>query len=341
MWPFQDALAAREDINFSIHLLGEYPDDEALIRSRQYVHRRLPSGRAPGEVWLLRGWNTPWLVLAAYTARARRIPLMLWHEPPGRTYVASSWKQAVMIRARELLLPQIFRAYRGGVLLGIGELAKRRFAALAPGSRVHLLPYPNHLADALLARSATDLSGAARAAPQLLFVGELSHRKAVDLLMAACEQLWREGEEFGIRFAGGGAMERPLRDHAARSGGRAEVLGPVKGDALLDLYSDSDGLVLPSRWDGWGLVVHEALAAGLPVVVSDACGAKMLVTNNHCGAVVRAGDPESLAEGLRWCSSLSEDERRAIRHRGRDAASALTMDRIADTLIGHAHEALA
>jgi glycosyltransferase involved in cell wall biosynthesis len=144
---------------------------------------------------------------------------------------------------------------------------------------------------------------------------------------------------FDVRYAGKGVMEQSLREHAARSGGRARLLGPVAGDALLDLFEDSDGLVLPSHWDGWGLVVHEALAAGLPVVVSDACGAKMLASQSGCGAIVRAGDPASLADGVRWCVSLSEDERRAIYRRGRSTAAALTMDRVADALVAYAHQA--
>jgi len=354
MWPFQDVMAARPDVGYTVHLLGEYGGDLEQLRSRAYVKRRLPVRRADDEVWLLRGWNKPNLVAAAYAARARRIPLMLWHEPPGRTWEASTISQAARIRVRKLLLPQTFRAYRGCVLLGIGELAARRFAELAPGSHVHVLPYPDHQADELLSRGGAEPEVAEpdvaepdvaepevaeRAVPRLLFVGEFSPRKGVDLLAAACEDLWREGARFELRYVGGGPSEQLLREHASRSGGRAEVLGALRGDALLDLFGSCDGFVLPSRWDGWGLVVHEALAAGLPVVVSDACGAKMLV--GDCGVVFGAGDPGGLARGLRWCISLTRRERDAIRSQGREAAAAITMDRIGDALVAHAREALA
>lgn len=339
MWPFQDLMAGREDVDYSVHLLGRYRGDPEPISTRPFVHHSLPRHRRPNEVWLLRGWNSAALVIAAYSARARGIPLMLWHETPGRTYEASTGREAARIRAREWLLPQIFRAYRGRVLLGIGELAARRFAELAPGSHVDLLAYPNYRADSLLAGPDNDHGEASERIPRLLFVGELSRRKGVDVLAKACEQLWSEGLEFGIRYAGAGPMEGLARAHAARSGGRSEVLGHVGGEVLLDLFRTSEGFVLPSRWDAWGLVVHEALAAGLPVVVSDKCGAKMLC--DGCGVTVQAGSPPSLAEGLRWCISLTAGERDSIRSRARARASEITMDQVADALVGHVREALA
>jgi glycosyltransferase involved in cell wall biosynthesis len=339
MWPFQDLMAARQDLDYSVHLLGRYRGDPEAIRTRAFVHQSLPKSRLTNEVWLIRGWNSVRLVLAAYSARARGLPLMLWNETPGRTYEALTWREAVRIRARELLLPQLFRAYRGCVLLGIGELATRRFAELAPGSRVHLLAYPDDRADALLASPDGDYAQESRQAPRLLFVGELSHRKGFDVLVQACEKLWAEGLEFSIRYAGSGPMEGLARIHAARSGGRAEVLGQTDGEALLNLYRTSDGFVLPSRWDGWGLVVHEALAAGLPVVVSDKCGARIL--SRDCGVIVEAASRERLAQGLRWCISLTPSERAAMRLRARAHAAELTMERVADALVGHVREALA
>lgn len=338
MLPFHDMMAARPDIQYSLHLLGDYRYDREEIDSRSYVHEGLPRRRARDEVWLFRGWNTPRQVLAAWEARVRRLPLMLWHEVPGVTYEAVTWKKWGRVRLREMVLPQIFRAYRGCVLLGIGELATRRFAELAPGSRVHLLPYPDHQADALLSQSPAKHADSGGDGARLIFVGQFSRRKGVDLLAAACERLWQEGEAFTVRYVGRGPMEAMLREHAKHSNGRAQVLGSVTGEALFDVFAASDGLVLPSRWDGWGLVIHEALAAGLPVVVSDNCGAKMLC--NGSGMVIAAGNSESMVRGLRWITSLSHEERDRIGAGAREVAAGLTMDRIADALVGYAEEAL-
>jgi hypothetical protein len=201
MWPFYDMMAARQDLDCSLHLLGDYHGDLDAIQVRPYVYQSLPRGKAAGEVWLLRGWNTPRLVVAAYIARIRRIPLMLWHETPGRTYEAARWRDKARIFAREMLLPQIFRAYRGCVMLGVGELATQRFAELAPGSQVSLLPYPHYQADVLLTELQRAEAHAYRDTLQFLFVGELSRRKAVDVLATAL----RAAVGRGLRFS------RPLR----------------------------------------------------------------------------------------------------------------------------------
>jgi glycosyltransferase involved in cell wall biosynthesis len=334
MWPFFDRMAARSDTTYSLHLLGPYRGDEDAIRTRDYVHRSLPRQRKADEVWLLRGWNTLRLVHTAYAARARHIPLMLWHEPPGRTWAATTFRRLIRIRARETLLPIIFRAYRGCVLLGIGELAVQRFGTLAPGSRVYCVPYPDDQADALLSSNHVRLHEPRR----LLFVGEFSYRKAVDVLATACEGLWHEGADFRIRYVGRGPLEQALQEHAARSGGRAEVIPHTSGETLLNLFWTSDGLVLPSRWDGWGLVVHEALAAGLPVVVSHTCGAKILVGDS--GRVARAGDAASLVDGMRWCLDLSDAERQSVARAARVVAREITSERIADEIVSRAEEAL-
>ena len=56
--------------------------------------------------------------------------------------------------------------------------------------------------------------------------------------------------------------------------------------------------VLPSRHDGWGVVVNEAIGAGLPIIVSDRVGARDLVENGVNGFITIAGNVDSLASAL-------------------------------------------
>jgi glycosyltransferase involved in cell wall biosynthesis len=55
---------------------------------------------------------------------------------------------------------------------------------------------------------------------------------------------------------------------------------------------------VPSRWDGWGLVVNEALSVGTPAIVSSCCGAAELITHGRNGYVVPSGDVEALRRCL-------------------------------------------
>ncbi|MGH9904076.1 MAG: glycosyltransferase, partial [Pyrinomonadaceae bacterium] len=64
--------------------------------------------------------------------------------------------------------------------------------------------------------------------------------------------------------------------------------GVIPADKIPARLAAADLLVLPSRWDGWGLVVNEAFAAGVPVIVSDCCGAADLIDHGVNGYVFRS-----------------------------------------------------
>jgi glycosyltransferase involved in cell wall biosynthesis len=88
---------------------------------------------------------------------------------------------------------------------------------------------------------------------------------------------------------------------AATAGVRARVtfLGGVPAHRFPAVLREATALVLPSLSENFGLVVLEAMAAGLPVVVSDRVGAADLVDDGVNGLVVPAGDPDALAEAMR------------------------------------------
>ena len=68
---------------------------------------------------------------------------------------------------------------------------------------------------------------------------------------------------------------------------------------LPGLFAEADAFVLPSRHDGWGVVINEALGAGLPIIVSDGVGAAHdLVTHGVNGLITPAGDACALRDAL-------------------------------------------
>jgi glycosyltransferase involved in cell wall biosynthesis len=68
------------------------------------------------------------------------------------------------------------------------------------------------------------------------------------------------------------------------------------------MYASHDALVLPTLSDGFGLVVTEALAHGLPVITTDQCGAGELIEHGVNGLRVRAADTEDLMAALAFCA---------------------------------------
>jgi glycosyltransferase involved in cell wall biosynthesis len=135
---------------------------------------------------------------------------------------------------------------------------------------------------------------------ELLFLGQLVHRKGVDLLLRALAGI--KDHVWHLTVVGDGSEKLSLVSLAASLGIEATVrfLPAMRYSEALGCLSCADLLVLPSRYDGWGAVVNEALMAGVPVVCSDRCGASDLVAGSEeRGEVFRAGSVSALRTALR------------------------------------------
>jgi glycosyltransferase involved in cell wall biosynthesis len=130
------------------------------------------------------------------------------------------------------------------------------------------------------------------------FVGTARRLKGFDVLVDAVEQLLEEG--LPVRLVVAGHIDGSIM------GGRSRVLeiisavGRVGQEQLASLLRRADCLVLPSRLDSFGMVVPEAMACGLPVIVSEMVGAKQLVAEGQNGFVVPVGDVSALADRMRF-----------------------------------------
>ena len=129
-----------------------------------------------------------------------------------------------------------------------------------------------------------------------MFAGHVGRRKGADLLLAASRRLYEDGIEHRVQFAGD--AEATMFDDAPPT---VAPLGYLSRDALAEAYRRADVLVLPSRHDSFGRVVVEAMATGLPALVSENVGAKAAVTENENGWGVPAEDVGALAERMEWC----------------------------------------
>ena len=135
---------------------------------------------------------------------------------------------------------------------------------------------------------------------RVLFVGKLIERKRPFDLLQAAARLAADGRPVDVAFAGSGDQQDALAAAAATSGVRTHFHGFVNQSELPGIYAAADVIVLPS--DGretWGLVVNEAMACGVPAVVSDAvgCGPDLIETG-VTGAVFPLGNVAALADGI-------------------------------------------
>ena len=132
-------------------------------------------------------------------------------------------------------------------------------------------------------------------------------------------------------IAGGGDLEDYLRDLAEEMGvaDRVHVLGPRKD--VPALMHAIDVFAMPSIWEGFGLVLLEAMAAGRPIVASRVATIPEVVVDGETGLLVPAGDPLALAEALARLADQPSAGRAAL---ARLAANALRRQFSLEKMVG-------
>ena len=174
-----------------------------------------------------------------------------------------------------------------------------------------------------------------------LFSGSLIHRKGVDLLAAAFVEVAREFSNAKLRVIGDGELRASLEQTLRPVRERVEFVGFRDWDELPEAYASADVLCVPSRYDGWGLVVPEGLASGLPVIATDRMGAALeFLENGRNGWLIPAGDQRVLVNAMRDAAQLSSSELEQMTRHARQSVSGHTLQSGAARFVHCACEAV-
>jgi glycogen(starch) synthase len=174
--------------------------------------------------------------------------------------------------------------------------------------------------------------GGSRAAGErtILAVGRLVAEKGFQDAIAALPALVRRHPDAALALAGSGWFEPALREAAARAGveDRVRFLGHVDHDALGAHYRAADLVVVPSRYEPFGLVALEAMAAGRPLVAADVGGLAEILPAGEPALRFPPGDAAALA--ARAGALLGDpDLRRRVADLGRRRAQRFHWDGVA------------
>ena len=311
--PLYRRLTARANVRLDVLYLGDLglrsaldPDfgvpvawDVDLVSG--YEHDFL-AGPAPARAarlarWLrghdavvLHGHSNPWMLVAAALCRARGVPYLLRGDsgPRGQSGGARGAVRYAVARAMVSssacglsvgrLNEQFYARYGARrVVFAPHSVDNERFACPPPVSRRELL-----------ARWGLDDRH-----PVVMFSGKLRPAKRPADLAAAVA---RVGQPVTALFVGSGVLAEQVRSMLAP--GRGAVTGFVNQAELPSNYHAADILVLPSESDPWGLVVNEAMTAGVLPIVSDrvGCGPDLVA---GLGEVYPCGDVDALTAALR------------------------------------------
>lgn len=248
-----------------------------------------------------------------------------FHKPEWIGRLVRRWKLACLHTAR---VP----------IWGIGRFAVERYQReFGPGRDYFNLPY------------FSDLDRFQRIQPKrksservFLFSGSLISRKGVDLLARAFVRLARQTPSVRLRLMGAGELRGALEQTLRPVMDRVEFLGFQDWSELPACYAAADVLCVPSRYDGWGLVVPEGLAAGLPVIGTDQTGAAIeFIETGHNGWLIPAGDEGALLAAMQQAAALPAAELAARSRRARESVAEHSLRHGAERFVSAAEQVLA
>lgn len=228
--------------------------------------------------------------------RAHRIPWVDWSESssPGFRWYARLPVKLWWTR-------MVSRSAIGS--FAIGSQAEDDFARRGiKRSKIAYLPYVCSVSDEPIEPDSDTLR--LRAGRQVfLFLGMLTQRKGIDILLRAAQRVLPKFPDWVLMLVGNDTKDRRYGRMAESLGMASQVIfrGSVHPNRIRSIVASANVLVLPSRYDGWGLAINEGVAGGLAIIASHRCGAaRHLVIPGHNGFRVKGGSESELATALAY-----------------------------------------
>ncbi len=168
-----------------------------------------------------------------------------------------------------------------------------------------------------------------------VFVGRFIQRKGIATLLDAYRRYADAAttEAWGLVLVGEGDERREHED-AMRSYPLVKFVGGQFGEEICTYYGLASAFILPSEIETWGLVVNEAMASGLPVLVSNRCGAgRALVEEGINGWTFDPGNPEMLEGLMIRMSRLPAGTLHEMGERSKEMIGKWSLDNFADSAI--------
>jgi glycosyltransferase involved in cell wall biosynthesis len=307
--PEQQGVGFEEPFTWDASLLDGYdnvvlrkPSHKVTIHSSSFFGVTVPEiaasvSDANPDVVLVPGWYSVSFIIAALSARLGGLPIVY----RGDSQLTTRWEY--VSTAKRLRTQTVLRMFTHFLSVGKRNHAFLRSYSI-PESNIFFAPHCvdndffHESASSVDRPAAREALGIARDAFVVLFAGKLEQKKRPWEVIEAADKIDRPPV---VLIAGSGEAERRCRAAAAACKADVRFLGFQNQREIARLYGIVDALVLPSdSGETWGMVVNEALAAGVPCIVSErvGCGPDM-IEDGKTGFVIPFKDTGAQAKALR------------------------------------------
>jgi glycosyltransferase involved in cell wall biosynthesis len=234
-------------------------------------------------------------------AQQRRIPVVLISDSRQRDEPRRA--------AKEWLKRQLLRGYSSALVAGKESRAYLTGLGFPPAA----IFQPWDVVDNAFFQDSASQSGHRQ--PRFLCISRLVAKKNHQGLLTAYAKYQKQGGSWGLQLVGSGPLEDLLRAQisALPHPERVLLMPFCQLEELGRIYGQASAFVLSSSTDQWGLVVNEAIAAGLPCLVSSACGCAVdLIEHNRTGWCFDHRSSQVLAELMHTAERQHPDQRAAM-----------------------------
>jgi len=316
-----------KSVDFGVPLLDGYtsrflpqgarhPNIDKFWGLRFQCARNFPTRRP--DVVVLHGWRTAMMWQAAARCVLGGIPYLLRAETPAWSVPQVSEESRSLKQQTRHIAVRSLIAHAAG-LLALGTANERFYLRMgSDGAKIARVPYM--VDNAAVAAAASEGATRRKASRErlgigvddvvLVGVGKLMPRKRPLDIVRAMAAL---PADVHLVWIGSGSVEAAVHGEAQRLGisNRVHLLGFLSSPDTWSMLGIADLFVCPSEAEPWGLVINEAVAAGLPVLASDQCGAaENLLVPDRTGEIVPTGNVPAWEDALRrWAGRILAGDR--------------------------------
>lgn len=296
------------------------------------LYRTIIKGRY--NVIHIAGWGNSYSLFSLLIAKQHKIPVVM--ESDSHLHNSPTWKKTI----KSIFYPLLFSLPQMMLPVGIRQAEYLRYYGIKENKIkiVNMTVDVNHI---IKQCSKLGRSGRNKIRKKLgflnkdivyLFVGRLVNHKGIEDLISAFNIISRKHKNTKLLIIGDGSKKEFVKKQG-KENRKIKYLGRLNQEEIIKIYHASDIFVLPSHFEPWGLVINEALASKLPVIVTEAVGCvDDLVKNNKTGIVVKTKNIKELANAMQTLHQ-NPTKRKQMGKQGKKLISKWTLENEAQKII--------